>query len=171
MKTLLILRHAKSSWKFPDLTDHDRPLNSRGKRDAPLIGNKLAKEGLVPDVIIASSAIRAHATAKKVAKASGYRGEIVIESSLYGGGPQTYLKIVRNQLDRHNKILLVGHNPDVEQLLDILTGTEVIMPTCALAHVSLILERWLDLNNNTKGRLIKVWRPKEMIIASDKSIR
>jgi phosphohistidine phosphatase len=170
MKTLLILRHAKSSWKFPDLTDHDRPLNSRGKRDAPLIGNKLAKEGLVPDVIITSSAIRAQATAKKVAKASGYQGEIAIESSLYGGGPQTYLKIVRNQLDRHNKILLVGHNPDVEQLLDILTGTEVIMPTCALAHVSLILERWLDLNNNTKGRLLKVWRPKEMIIAEDKSI-
>jgi len=88
---------------------------------------------------------------------------------LYGGGPQTYLNILRNQLDRYNKILLVGHNPDVEQLLDILTGTEVIMPTCALAHVSLILERWLDLNNNTKGRLIKVWRPKEMIIAEDKS--
>jgi phosphohistidine phosphatase len=170
MKTLLILRHAKSSWKFPDLTDHDRPLNSRGKRDAPLIGNKLAKEGLVPDVIITSSAIRAQATAKKVAKASGYQGEIAIESSLYGGGPQTYLKIVRNQLDRHNKILLVGHNPDVEQLLDILTGTEVIMPTCALAHVSLILERWLDLNNNTKGRLLKVWRPKELITASDMSI-
>lgn len=164
MKTLLILRHAKSSWKFPDLTDHDRPLNSRGKRDAPLIGKKLAKEGLVPDVIIASSAIRAHATAKKVAKASGYRGEIAVESSLYGGGPTTYLNILRNQLDQYDKVLLVGHNPDVEQLLHILTGTEVIMPTCALAHLSLILERWVDLNNNTKGKLIKIWRPKELII-------
>lgn len=164
MKTLLILRHAKSSWKFPDLTDHDRPLNSRGKRDAPLIGKKLAKEGLVPDVIIASSAIRAHATAKKVAKASGYRGEIAVESSLYGAGPTTYLNILRNQLDQYDKVLLVGHNPDVEQLLHILTGTEVIMPTCALAHLSLILERWLDLNNNTKGKLIKIWRPKELII-------
>jgi phosphohistidine phosphatase len=164
MKTLLILRHAKSSWKFPDLTDHDRPLNSRGKHDAPLIGKKLAKEGLVPDVIIASSAIRAHATAKKVAKASGYRGEIAVESSLYGGGPTTYLNILRNQLDQYDKVLLVGHNPDVEQLLHILTGTEVIMPTCALAHLSLILERWLDLNNNTKGKLIKIWRPKELII-------
>jgi phosphohistidine phosphatase len=159
MKTLLILRHAKSSRKFPDLTDHDRPLNSRGKRDAPLIGKKLAKEGLVPDVIIASSAIRAHATAKKVAKASGYRGEIAVESSLYGRGPTTYLNILRNQLDQYDKVLLVGHNPDVEQLLHILTGTEVVMPTCALAHLSLILERWLDLNNNTKGKLIKIWRP------------
>lgn len=164
MKTLLILRHAKSSWKFPDLTDHDRPLNSRGKRDAPLIGKKLAKEGLVPDVIIASSAIRAHATAKKVAKASGYRGEIAVESSLYGEGPTTYLNILRNQLDQYDKVLLVGHNPDVEQLLHILTGTEVIMPTCALAHLRLILERWVDLNNNTKGKLIKIWRPKELII-------
>jgi phosphohistidine phosphatase len=82
MKTLLILRHGKSSWKFPDLPDHDRPLNSRGKRDAPLIGRKLAEEGMVPDVVISSSATRAHATAKKAAKASGYRGEIVVESSM-----------------------------------------------------------------------------------------
>jgi phosphohistidine phosphatase len=85
MKTLLILRHGKSSWKFPDLPDHDRPLNSRGKRDAPLMGRKLAEEGMVPDVIISSSATRAHDTAKKAAKASGYRGEIVVESSLYRG--------------------------------------------------------------------------------------
>jgi phosphohistidine phosphatase len=163
MKTLLILRHGK----FPDLPDHDRPLNSRGKRDAPLIGRKLAEEGMVPDVIISSSATRAHATAKKAAKASGYRGEIVVESSLYGGGHTTYLNILRNQLDQYEKVLLVGHNPDVEQLVDILTGTEIIMPTCALAHVSLILERWPDLNSNTKGKLVKIWRPKELIGEKD----
>jgi phosphohistidine phosphatase len=150
MKTLLILRHGKSSRKFSDLPDHDRPLNSRGKRDAPLMGRKLAEEGMVPDVIISSSATRAHATAKKAAKASGYRREIVVESSLYRGGHTAYLNILRNQLDQYEKVLLVGHNPDVEQLVDILTGTEIIMPTCALAHVSLILERWPDLNNNTK---------------------
>jgi phosphohistidine phosphatase len=167
MKTLLILRHGKSSWKFPDLPDHDRPLNSRGKRGAPLIGRKLAEEGMVPDVIISSSATRAHATAKKAAKASGYRGEIGVESSLYGGGHTTYLNILRNQLDQYEKVLLVGHNPDVEQLVDILTGTEIIMPTCALAHVSLILERWPDLNSNTKGKLVKIWRPKELIGEKD----
>jgi phosphohistidine phosphatase SixA len=60
--------------------------------------------------------------------------------------------------------MLVGHNPDVEQLLNIFTGTEVIMPTCALAHVSLVLERWADLNSNTKGKLVKIWRPKELTV-------
>jgi phosphohistidine phosphatase len=164
MKTLLILRHAKSSWKFPDLPDQDRPLNGRGKRDAPLMGRVLSEERLVPDVIVTSSAVRAHATAKKVAKASGYRGQIEIESSLYGGGPRAYLNILRNQPDRYQKLLLVGHNPDVEQILEIFTETEAIMPTCALAHVTLVLERWIDLNNNTKGKLVKIWRPKDLII-------
>jgi phosphohistidine phosphatase len=164
MKTLLILRHAKSSWKFPDLADHDRPLNSRGKRDAPLIGRILSEEHLIPDLIVTSSAVRAHATAKKVAKASGYRGQIEIESSLYRGGPPAYLDIVRNQPDRNEKLLVVGHNPDVEQILNIFTGTEVIMPTCALAHISLVLERWTDLSSNTKGKLVKIWRPKDLTV-------
>lgn len=164
MKTLLILRHAKSSWKFPDLADHDRPLNGRGKRDAPLIGRILSEENLIPDLIVTSSAVRAHATAKKVAKASGYRGQIEIESSLYRGGPPAYLDVVRNQLDRNEKLLLVGHNPDVEQILNKFTGTEVIMPTCALAHIRFVLERWADLNSNTKGKLVKIWRPKELTV-------
>jgi phosphohistidine phosphatase len=73
MKSILILRHAKSSRKDPDLTDHDRPLNKRGKRDAPRMGRLLRKENLVPDIIISSTAMRARATAQAVAKASGYK--------------------------------------------------------------------------------------------------
>jgi phosphohistidine phosphatase len=76
IKTLLILRHAKSSWKFPDLADHDRPLNKRGKRDAPKIGNLLKEKDLVPDLIISSTAVRAKRTAKMVAKASKYKGNV-----------------------------------------------------------------------------------------------
>lgn len=163
MKTLLILRHGKSSWKLPDLSDHDRPLNNRGKRDAPRIGRVLLKEGIAPDIIISSSAIRARSTAEKVAKVSRYKKEITIESSLYGGGPKAYLNILRNQPDQYDVILLVGHNPDVEQILNILTGTEVTMPTCALSHVNLPLKRWRDLNDGTKGELTKIWRPKELV--------
>jgi phosphohistidine phosphatase len=74
MKSVLILRHAKSSWKDPDLPDHDRPLNKRGKHDAPLMGRLLKREDLVPDVIISSTAMRARATAEAVAKGSGYKG-------------------------------------------------------------------------------------------------
>jgi len=74
MKSLLILRHAKSSWKHPELTDHDRPLNKRGKRDAPRMGKILRSEHLIPEAIISSTAARAHVTAEAVAKASRYKG-------------------------------------------------------------------------------------------------
>ena len=83
MKSILLLRHAKSSRKDPDLTDHDRPLNKRGKRDAPRMGRLLKKEHLVPDIIISSTAIRARSTAEAVAKASGYKGDITFNRSLY----------------------------------------------------------------------------------------
>src|SRR2546428_2406284 len=83
MKSLLILRHAKSSWKHPELTDHDRPLNKRGKRDAPRIEEILRGEHLIPEAIISSTAARAHATAEAVAKASGYKGEVTLNRSLY----------------------------------------------------------------------------------------
>ena len=83
MKTLLILRHAKSSWKFPDLSDHDRPLNRRGKQDAPRMGRLLKEKGLVPDLVISSTATRAKDTATAVAKHSGYKGRKINFESLY----------------------------------------------------------------------------------------
>jgi phosphohistidine phosphatase len=91
VKSVLLLRHAKSCWKHSELADHDRPLNKRGKRDAPLMGRLLKKEDLVPEIITNSTAIRAHATAKAVAKASGYKGEIILNKSLYAAGPEAYL--------------------------------------------------------------------------------
>ena len=90
MKTLLILRHAKSDWETPDVADHDRPLNGRGKRDAPRMGRLLRDENLVPDLIISSTAKRARKTAKLVAEASGYEGEIRLAETLYLAGPEAY---------------------------------------------------------------------------------
>jgi phosphohistidine phosphatase len=84
MKTLLIMRHAKSSWKDPDLPDHDRPLNKRGKHDAPSMGKLLKDEDLIPDLIISSTAARAKKTAELVAKACKYKGEISLNQSLWG---------------------------------------------------------------------------------------
>jgi phosphohistidine phosphatase len=162
MKTLLILRHAKSSWEFTELPDHDRPLNNRGKRDAPRIGKMLLKEGLIPQVIISSSAIRAYSTAEKVAKACGYKGKILADSSLYGSGNTAYLNILQNQHDRFDIVMLVGHNPQSEELLEILTGKMVNMPTCAVACVKLSISRWKQLKDHTKGELVNIWRPKEL---------
>jgi bisphosphoglycerate-dependent phosphoglycerate mutase len=96
MKSVLILRHAKSSWTHPELNDHDRPLNKRGKRDAPLIGELLKNEHLIPEFIISSNAKRADSTAKIVAKAAGYKGEIALNQSLYAAKPAAYIDVLRD---------------------------------------------------------------------------
>jgi phosphohistidine phosphatase len=162
MKVFLLLRHGKSSWESAGLSDHDRPLNNRGKRDAPRMGKVLLEEGIVPEIIISSSAIRARSTAERVAKSSRYDGQVIIQSSLYRGGPEAYLDVLRRQPDRNQTVLMVGHNPDIEQLLEMLTRKETIMPTCSLAVVNLPVKRWLDLTKSTKAELRKVWRPKEL---------
>ena len=161
-KLLLVLRHAKSSWDFADLSDHDRPLNNRGKRDAPMMGRKILKEGLVPNLIISSSAVRAHSTAKKVAKACRYEDEILIDPTLYGSGHSDYLNVLINQGDNYDIVMLVGHNPNSEQLLEILTGKMVTMPTCTVACVRLPIKSWTEVSAQTRGELLNLWRPKEL---------
>lgn len=162
MKNLLIMRHAKSSWEFTNLSDHDRPLNDRGKRDAPRMGKVLLKERLVPQLIISSSAARARSTAEEVAKMSRYNGEISIDSSLYRAGSSAYLNALRRLTNQADTVLIVGHNPDVEHLVEILTGNVMTIPTSGLAYVKLSIERWLDLKDDKKGELAKMWRPKEL---------
>ncbi|HYZ58367.1 MAG TPA: histidine phosphatase family protein [Nitrososphaeraceae archaeon] len=164
MKTLLILRHAKSSWKEQNLPDHDRPLNKRGKNDAPGMGKLLKDEDLIPDLIISSTAIRAKKTAKLVAKACKYKGKIILNHSLYGAEPTAYLKILEGLSDKHTIALIVGHSPSVEETVELLTGApEVIMPTCALAQLSLPVQKWAEIKKKKiKGKLLKVWRPKEL---------
>ena len=162
MKSLLVLRHAKSSWKQPDLADHDRPLNKRGKRDAPLMGRLLKKKGLVPDNIISSTAIRARSTAKAVAKASGYKGEIILNHSLYAAGPDAYLSVMHDLSDEYARVLIIGHNPGLEELLEMLTGEIRVMPTCSLAHVKLRVDKWSDIDNKIKGKVAGIWRPRNL---------
>jgi phosphohistidine phosphatase len=162
MKTLLLLRHAKSSWKHPELADHDRPLNKRGKRTAPVIGALLQEEDLVPDLMICSSAVRAHTTALLVAKACTYKGEIEKTRKLYLADPQAYVDVLRQVPEKHGRVLLVGHNPGLEELIERLTGEAMAMPTAALACVELSLSRWRDFDLKTECKLVNVWRPKEL---------
>src|SRR6266480_4882827 len=111
MKTLLLLRHAKSSWKQPELADHTRPLNKRGKKTAPRMGALLQDEDLIPDLIICSSAVRAYTTALLVAKACSYMGEINQTRSLYLAEPEDYVEVLRQVAEKHMRVLVVGHNP------------------------------------------------------------
>lgn len=162
MKTLLILRHAKSSWKDPRLSDHDRPLKKRGRRDAPRMGELLKEEELVPDLIISSTATRAYTTALLVAEACEYEEEIQIEPSLYHGEPDDYIEVLQDVRKSKKCVMVVGHNPGVEELLSFLTDAEEVMPTAALAHITLPIKKWAKLNESVEGKLLNLWRPREL---------
>ena len=162
MKSLLLLRHAKSSWKQSELSDHDRPLNKRGKSAALLMGALLQEQDLIPDLILCSSAVRTHKTALLAAEACSYTGEIKQTRELYLADPQDYVDILRHVANKHTRVLVVGHNPGLEMLIEALTGEATSMPTAALAYIELSLKRWRDLDLNTKCKLVNVWRPKDV---------
>ena len=163
MKTLLILRHAKSSWDHDDLADYDRPLSKRGESDVPQIGILLQKEHLVPDLIISSSAQRAHKTAQLVVNAcGGYEHELRVCPELYLAQPLAYLLILQELGGQIDRVMVVGHNPGLEQLLEALTGQINPLPTATLAHVRLNIAHWSDFGKDRSGELVSIWRPQEM---------
>src|SRR5215216_4906855 len=142
MKTLLLLRHAKSSWDTAGLRDFDRPLAGRGKRDAPRMGKALAERGPAPDLIISSPAARAKATVEAFVKAAGFNLAPQFESSIYDAATAELMKLVRRLPDDRSTVLLVGHNPGFEDLVARLTGSLERMPTCALACMELEVDSW-----------------------------
>lgn len=166
MKTLLVLRHAKSSWKDGDLSDHDRPLNDRGKRDAARMGRLLRELALIPDLVVTSTARRARATAKAVARAAGFAGEIDDRDDLYAADPETILHVTSAFPDAAARILLVGHNPGLEVFVSALAGAAVAMPTAALACFDLDVDAWryVDSFGHARAlcRLRGHWLPKEL---------
>lgn len=161
MKTLLLLRHAKSSWKDETIADHDRPLNKRGERDAPRMGALMREEGLVPDLILTSSAKRALSTAKIAAEASGFDGEIRVSRDLYAAGPESFLEALEALPGEYKTVLTVGHNPGLEELLEALTDEAQSLPTAALAQIELDIEDWGDLQEAT-GKLVNLWLPRNL---------
>ena len=144
------------------MADHERPLNKRGKHDAPRMGELLAREELTPDLIITSSAERALATAEMAALHSGYEQELVVTRELYHADPESYLTVLREKGNAHNRVLVVGHNPGMEVLLEELTGGYQRMPTASLARVDLPIDSWADFTEDVEGKLIEIWRPKEI---------
>ena len=162
MKTLLILRHAKSSWKNSGLADHDRPLNARGQRDAKRMGQFLQHVVLLPDLIITSTAQRAATTAELLALACNYKAEIEYTPKFYLAAPKAYLYMVSRLSDTIERVMVIGHNPGLEELVEQLTGIKVKMPTAALAHIQLPIKEWRLLKYNKSGYLRDHWRPKAL---------
>jgi phosphohistidine phosphatase len=162
MKTLLVLRHAKSSWKDTSLEDHDRPLNKRGKKTAPRMGKLLKDKKIVPDLIISSTAVRAKKTAEAVAETAKYKSDIRLEPRLYLAGTQTMIQVLQETSDPIKRVMIVGHNPGQENLVQELTGRAEPFPTAALAQIELPIKKWSDMEAGVKGELVNLWRPKEI---------
>jgi phosphohistidine phosphatase len=162
MKTLLLLRHAKSSWSDPGLRDHDRPLNKRGERTAPRMGTLLADAGLRPDRVLCSTAVRARRTAELVAENCGYDGDIALVDDLYMAAPGTVIDVVQRKGGDADRLLVVAHNPGLEQLVAALAGRPERFPTAALAEFRLGIATWDELELEAQADLQNIWRPKEL---------
>lgn len=162
MKHLLVLRHAKSSWKHDGLSDHDRPLNKRGLRDAPRIGQLIRERNILPDRILSSTAVRACTTAVQVGEAAGIEEPPVLVPTFYLAAPSAYLEMLATLDDAAARAMVVGHNPGLEELVYHLTGRDETLPTAALAHVELPLDSWSEIDGSTRGKLLDLWLPREL---------
>lgn len=161
MKTLTILRHAKSSWDHTGLADHDRPLNDRGERDAPEMGERMKAAGIRPSLILSSTAVRAWETARIVARAMGYPAEFLQrDTALYHAGVNRLFDILSAQDNGFNSIMIVGHNPGLTDFANAfipnLTGN---IPTAGYVSLLIDAEGW-NLKNRQSARLIKYDYPK-----------
>ena len=148
-KTLLVLRHAKSDRGDPAIRDHDRPLTPRGEADAPRMGMALGALGAIPDCLLTSTARRARETARLAAAAMGYDGPVVEEPGIYAASVESVLAVLR-ACDDVSTVLLVGHNPGLEELVCLLTGGVgaepiVRLPTAGLACLALDITEWSHL--------------------------
>jgi phosphohistidine phosphatase len=161
MKTLLLLRHAKSDWDDPGLLDFDRPLATRGRQDAPTIGKALKKRKPLPDLIIASPAVRARETIEAVIEAAKLDIQPQFDESIYGASSDELLALVRRLPKTSSCVLLVGHNPGFEELVGRLTGAYEPMPTAALASIAFQVDDWEDVQDKA-GKLAWLLTPKQL---------
>ncbi|MEW6126618.1 MAG: histidine phosphatase family protein [Acidobacteriota bacterium] len=152
MKTLLLLRHAKSDWDDPRLRDIERPLAKRGERDAPRMGKALKEKGIKPDFVYCSPAMRARQTLERFTQAAGIDAEIQFEQNIYEAASAELIKLVRHLPNERQCVLMVGHNPGFETLLSRLIGESRVMPTAALGCVTFDIDRWEDVEDG-QGKL------------------
>jgi phosphohistidine phosphatase len=162
MKTLLLFRHAKAEPAEEAADDHSRPLAKRGRKDAPRMGELVRKMDAVPEQIISSTARRTQETSETFAGACGYRGPITYTRDIYEAPPEAYVQALARHGGAAARVMIVGHNPALEQLLELLTGEDEDLPTGAIAQISLPIEDWGELTPQTPGRLVNLWRPKEL---------
>lgn len=154
MKNLILIRHAKSSWDEPGVADIDRPLNKRGKRDAPFMGSLLRFRGLEPDRIVTSPARRAAKTARLLAGEVGYPDDAIdVRDSIYMQDVPGLIELIRGLDDRWGRVYLIGHNPELTELTNRLADENIDnVPTCGIASIILEVDAWSHIMEGA-GRL------------------
>jgi phosphohistidine phosphatase len=160
MKTLLLMRHAKSSWKDDSLADHERPLKKRGRNDAKTIAKEIKKNDLVPDIILSSTAERARETVEILIDTLDFKNEVIYLGALYMAEPQDFIEILKTLNNKNKTAMLVGHNPGMEAYLQIIDGEIESMPTSGLGQLVLAIDDWADISLDSMGDLLGFWTPK-----------
>lgn len=161
MKTLVLIRHAKSSWENSHTRDIDRPLNQRGNIDAPLMGKVLYKRKVIPGRYLVSPAKRALTTARKLLEAMGLSEEVlVINDSLYLAGPETILDVIAANGGRSETLFVTGHNPGFTELAGRISEARIDnLPTCGIFAVAFNVSEWQDIVGH-QGQLLFFDYPK-----------
>jgi phosphohistidine phosphatase len=162
MRTLYLVRHAKSSWDFPELSDMERPLNKRGKSDAPKMGQLLRKMEESPDLMVSSPAKRAYGTAKRIAREIGYPlKKIVKDETLYMADTEEFISVIKDTPDKADKIMLFGHNYGITYFANHISGSNIDnIPTCGIVRIDFDIGSWNEIENS-KGKLIYFEYPKK----------
>ena len=162
MKTLYLLRHAKSSWKFPELDDFDRPLNKRGQRDAPRMGKRLQKQNILPDLIISSPARRAQQTAQEVAQSIGYTSTAILyDETVYEASAEALLTTLQTVDNRVAVLLLAGHNPGLTALSNRFTSHYIDnIVTAGVVAMQFATDDWAEVGGSSPGQFLWYDYPK-----------
>jgi phosphohistidine phosphatase len=164
-RTLVVIRHAKSSWANPLQSDFERPLNDRGEKDAPMMGERLKKQHIIPDVIISSTAKRAKQTAKKIAAAVGYDTDrIVWHDKLYHCIPSVFEEVIYEIGDDVKTAFIVAHNPGITGFANQLSPKFKIdhMPTCSMVGVKFNAKQWNEFSSIDKKVFLFDYPKKEI---------
>ena len=161
MKTLLLMRHAKSDWHADYGSDHERPLNQRGVRSARLMGRVLAADSREPDLVVTSTAVRARSTAVLAKEAGQWESDVLLEPNLYGTGVDAAVQVASAAPDI-DRLMLVGHQPTWSILVSVLTGDRVEMKTATVAVIDFEIDEWSRLPS-ARGETVASHQPRDYI--------
>jgi len=168
MKTLYVLRHAKSDWGDESLPDFDRPLNHRGRKAAKSIGREMAARGIHPELVISSPAVRAKETVERLLEGFAENLDVTEDRRIYEAGLHTLILIISSVSDEVERLMIVGHNPGLQDLVVALTEASALheeatekFPTGALAEIRFDIDQWSDVSPGT-GQLEDLIKPRDL---------